>query len=189
MIHDWRAVILKEQQHSYQHSVENEWMVTQHRHRGMLFASVNGFISQFALGSARAHGTLTARSSLPACSGAFWKSIDYLVPTSSRKDCGYEPHRWWFQCPLEYQTWRLNISQLTTDWTRGKCPRRSRPQNAPIVPQGDLLPTLKSSMTFDGRSYSWRQSGERTMPRTTRPKARLIRPTRTTGDEEGEEGE
>ena len=126
MIHDWRAVILKEQQHSYQHSVENEWMVTQHRHRGMLFASVNGFISQFALGSARAHGTLTARSSLPACSGAFWKSIDYLVPTSSRKDCGYEPHRWWFQCPLEYQTWRLNISQLTTDWTRGKCPRRSR---------------------------------------------------------------
>ena len=82
----WRAVILKEQQHSYQHSVENEWMVTQHRHRGMLFASVNGFISQFALGSARAHGTLTARSSLPACSGAFWKSIDYLVPTSSRKD-------------------------------------------------------------------------------------------------------
>jgi len=33
MIHDWRAVILKEQQHSYQHSVENEWMVTQHRHR------------------------------------------------------------------------------------------------------------------------------------------------------------
>jgi hypothetical protein len=188
MIHDWRAVILKEQQHSYQHSVENEWMVTQHRHRGMLFASVR-FISQFALGSARAHGNLTARSSLPACSGAFWKSIDYLVPTSSRKDCGYEPHRWWFQCPLEYQTWRLNISQLTTDWTRGKCPRRSRPQNAPIVPQGDLLPTLKLLMTFDGRSYSWRQSGERTMPRTTRPKARPTRPTRTTGDEEGEEGE
>jgi hypothetical protein len=52
MIHDWRAVIFKEQQRSYQHSVENEWMVTQHRHRGMLFASVNGFISQFALGSA-----------------------------------------------------------------------------------------------------------------------------------------
>ena len=93
MIHDWRAVIFKEQQRSYQHSVENEWMVTQHRHRGMLFASVNGFISQFALESARAHGNLTARSSLPACSGAFWKSIDYLVPTSSRKDCGYEPHR------------------------------------------------------------------------------------------------
>ncbi|KAN0087082.1 hypothetical protein V8E54_000770 [Elaphomyces granulatus] len=59
MIHDWRAVILKEQQRSYQHSVENEWMVTQHRHRGMLFTSVNGFISQFALGSARAHGNLT----------------------------------------------------------------------------------------------------------------------------------
>src|ERR1700727_4063717 len=81
MIHDWQAVILKEQQHSYQHSVENEWMVTQHRHRGMLFASVNGFISQFALESARAHGTLTARSPLPACSGH----------TSSRKYC--EPHR------------------------------------------------------------------------------------------------
>jgi len=31
-----------------------------------LFASVNGFISQFALESARAHGNLTARSSLPA---------------------------------------------------------------------------------------------------------------------------
>jgi len=86
MIHDWRAVILKEQQRSYQHSVENDWMVTQHRHRGMLFASVNGFISQFALGSARAHGNLTARSSLPACSGH----------TSSRKDCGYEPHRYDF---------------------------------------------------------------------------------------------
>ncbi len=35
MIHDWRAVILKEQQRSYQHSVENEWMLTQHRRRGM----------------------------------------------------------------------------------------------------------------------------------------------------------
>ena len=69
MIRDWQAVILKEQQHSYQHSVENEWMVTQHRHRGMLFASVNGFISQFALFN------LTARSSLPACSGAFGKSM------------------------------------------------------------------------------------------------------------------
>jgi hypothetical protein len=44
-------------------------------------------------------------------------------------------------------------------------------------------------MTFDGRSYSWRQSGERMMPRTTRPKARPTRLTRTTGDEEGEEGE
>jgi hypothetical protein len=43
-----------------------------------------------------------------------------------------------------------NISQLTIDWTRGKRPRRSRPQNAPIVPQGGLLPTLKSSsMTFE----------------------------------------
>jgi len=69
MIRDWRALMLKEQQHSYQHSVENEWMVTQHRHKGMLFASVNGFISQFALESAIAHGNLTARSSLPACSG------------------------------------------------------------------------------------------------------------------------
>src|ERR1700740_263944 len=79
MIHDWRAVILKEQQRSYQHSVENEWMVTQHRHRDMLFASVNRLISLFTLGSTRAHGPLTARSSLPACSGAFWNSIDYLT--------------------------------------------------------------------------------------------------------------
>jgi len=40
------------------------------------------------------------------------------------------------------------------------------------------------------RSYSWRQSGERTMPRTTISKTtRPTRPTRSTGDEEGEEGE
>jgi len=65
MIRDWRALMLKEQQRSYQHSVENEWMVTQHRHKGMLFASVNGFISQFALESAIAHGNLTARSLCP----------------------------------------------------------------------------------------------------------------------------
>ena len=97
--------------------------------------------------------------------------------------CGYEPHRWWFQCPLEYQTWRLNISQLTTDWTRDKCPHRSRPQNTPIVPQGDLLPTLKFVDDFRWpRSYSWRQSGEGTMPRTMMPKTtRPTRPTRTTG--------
>jgi hypothetical protein len=64
---------------------------------------------------------------------------------------------------------------------------RGRPQNVPIVPQGDFLPTLKSSsMTFDWlRSYSWRQSGERMMPRTTRP----TRPIRTMGDDEGEDRE
>jgi hypothetical protein len=69
----------KEQQCSYQHSVENEWTVTQHRHRGMLFASVNGFISQFALDKVQEHMALfnlTARSSLPpACSGTFGKSM------------------------------------------------------------------------------------------------------------------
>src|ERR1700722_16012514 len=88
MIHDWRAVILKEQQCSYQHSIENEWTVTQHRHRGMLFASVNGFISQFALDKVQEHMALfnlTARSSLPVLFGSLW---DCLVPTSSRKDCG-----------------------------------------------------------------------------------------------------
>ena len=43
------STVLKKQQCSYQHSVENERTVTQRRHRGMLFASVNGFISQSAL--------------------------------------------------------------------------------------------------------------------------------------------
>jgi hypothetical protein len=78
MIRNWRAVMLKEQQCSYQQSVENERTVTQHCHRGMLFASVNGFISQFALDKVQEHVALfnlTARSSLPACSGTFEKSI------------------------------------------------------------------------------------------------------------------
>jgi hypothetical protein len=78
MIRDWRAVILKEQQCSYQQPVENERKVTQHRHRGMLFASVNGFISQFVVDKVQEHMALfnlTARSSLPACSGTFAKSI------------------------------------------------------------------------------------------------------------------
>ncbi|KAN0073307.1 hypothetical protein V8E54_008527 [Elaphomyces granulatus] len=105
---DWRAVILKEQQRSYQHSIENEWMVTQHRHRGMLFALVNGFISQFALGSAKSHGNLTARSSLPAYSGAFWKSIDYLVPTSSRKDAS--------PLMIPMPTGISDILQLEAEW-------------------------------------------------------------------------
>jgi hypothetical protein len=43
------STVLKEQQCSYQHSVENERTVTQRRHRGMLFVSINGFMSQFAL--------------------------------------------------------------------------------------------------------------------------------------------
>jgi hypothetical protein len=43
------STVLKKQQCTYQHSVENERTVTQRRHRGMLFASVNGFITQFAL--------------------------------------------------------------------------------------------------------------------------------------------
>ena len=70
------STVLKEQPCSYQHSVENE--VTQHRHRGILFASVNGFISQFVLDKVleyMALFNLTARSSLPACSGTFGTSM------------------------------------------------------------------------------------------------------------------
>src|ERR1700723_1688777 len=94
MIHDWRAVILKEQQCSYQHSVENEWMVTQHRHRGMLFASVNGFISQFTLDKVQEHMALfnlTARSSLPVLLEVYGIT---LCPHHQGKIVGgYEPHR------------------------------------------------------------------------------------------------
>ena len=89
MNHDiWLSRHKSSSVHSYQHSVENERTLTQHRHRGMLFASVNGFISQFALDKVQEHMALfnlTARSSLPVLFGSLW---DCLVPTSSRKDCG-----------------------------------------------------------------------------------------------------
>ena len=52
------STVLKEQQCGYQHSVKNERTVTQHRHRGMLFALVNGFISQFTLDKVQKHMTL-----------------------------------------------------------------------------------------------------------------------------------
>ena len=52
------GIEIKEQHRSYQHSVENERTVTQHRHRGILFASVNGFISRFALDNVQEHMAL-----------------------------------------------------------------------------------------------------------------------------------
>src|ERR1700722_879932 len=81
----------------------------------MLFASVNRFISQFALDKVQEHMALfnlTARPSLPVLFGSLW---DFFVSTSSRKDCGrVRASPLMIQCPLEYQTWRLNTGRLQT---------------------------------------------------------------------------
>ena len=125
------STVLKEQQCSYQHRVENERTVTQHRHRGMLFASVNGFISQFAFDKVQEHMTLfnlTARSSLPACSGTFGKSMGlpcaHIIKERSWEGTSltvddFSAH--WNIRPVDYRLLIQDLEQVIT---------RSRLQNA-----------------------------------------------------------
>jgi len=96
----------------------------------MLFASVNGFISQFAFDKVQEHMTLfnlTAKSSLPACGGTFRKSMGLPCAHIIKG-------RLWEGTSLTVDDfnahWNIRRGDLTpVDYRRLILPR-GRPQNA-----------------------------------------------------------